>query len=823
MPPDPHCQRCSLKDFTHVIQHVCVWGDYRQASPVKKCRVLVLGEAPGYHEDAAGRVFTGESGRLLREAFEAIGFDEPYYITNTAKCFPPMKLPRDAPKGCADYLEEEIAEVQPEFILALGNTAIQRLIGRGKITEIAGKEIWSEKYHCWIVPALHPAAILRNMGRHSGWLADLRHFKALIDGELPSEIPVKSYDVDNLTKLEKLAEILSKSDRWAFDFEATPIPWWHVDWKPYCVSFSVNGAQSFVIPLEHPLWQNEHGGALTWMDEVRAWALRHRELFQDPKILKNAHNRLYDSLAWRRTFGWPIKTTHCSMIAVQVLNENEPKALKWQCRTRLGWPDWDIDARLLHPWPKTRDYNGTDAAGAWRLLYEHYLPELAEQGLAQYYTDLCMKDADWVERMLWTGMPVDQVVLTERAAIAARELESAKEALPVANPNSSQQVGKWLFEELGLPVLALTPAGAPSTSKDTINRLALMGHEEPKGVLKVRSRTKEITTYYEPIDQMVEQAFDHRLHPDIRMASVETGRHSSFMHTLPRDATVRSIVRTTDPGWELIELDFAQLEARLCAWAAAGKPRDWSEIDWSRATMLRFFREGTDVYKWMAGNALGKPPEAITPKERQELGKVPVLAMLYKISWKGLREYAWHAMQLDWNEGFARHLWHTFNTLFPEFPRWHQDEAEKIISRGWVRTEIGRIRRLPDAQGYDKKQVEEAIRSGINMPIQGLGSDITQMAGILIDYKVDRDLAHIVHEIHDALILETRRAEVVRLTPVLKYYMEHAHQALRRLGLYLPDGLLICEEKIGPWGEGVDLKKYQEKLAAQDLPSRALS
>lgn len=813
MPSNPGCTACEL----HLSAHsVCLWGQMRDAPvlPMKSpaYEVMILGEAPGYNEDLQGIPFIGASGDLLKQAFKQIGFNHHYYITNAAKCFPGKKLPRKAVKACYDYLEEEIAQVKPKYILALGNTAIQRLIGKGKITELAGKEIWSAKYNCWIMPALHPAAILRSMGRYSGWLADLNRFNNLVNGKLEEEITIKTYTIDSEKRLNVLAKLLRKSKGFSFDFEATPIPWWHKDWKPYSIAFSVSGDMAAVLPLEHPDAPTSNDPY--WMDTVREWAWENADLFKGP-LAKVAHNRLYDTLAWWRTFGYRINTTDCSMIAVQVLNENEPKALKWQGRTVLGWPDWDIDSRLLHPWPETEEYNGWDSCATWKLFFEHYLPRLHEEGFYDYYRKLTMQNASWVERMIYRGLPIDRPYLNKQRLTALRLRKEAAERVPVKNPMSSQQVGKWLYEEMKLPILKLTPAGAPSTDVSTINQLALLGHKAAKAVLDVRKYDKRVNTYYDPIELMVINSFDGRLHPDIRMASVETGRHASFMHTLPRDSDVRSIVNVTDPGWEMVEIDFSRLEARLAAWAAAGKPRTWEDItDWSKARMLEAIRENRDTYIEMAAAALGKKNEDVTQQERQIMGKVPVLAMLYKVSWKGLRAYAWRSSEIVWTEQEAQHIWRTFNQLYPEFPRWHQSEGQKIRSRGYTRTEIGRMRRLPDALRSEDVFVEEAVRSGINMPIQGLGSDITQTAGILVDHMVSETKARIVLEIHDALLFEVRKVNLPQLVPMLMRYQTNAYKALETLGLYLPDGLLTVEEKIGPWGKGVSLSKYLATASA---------
>jgi len=135
MPRNPDCSLCSLHEKAN---NPCVWGRWVGEPTVGG--VLILGEAPGYHEDAEGRPFVGRSGELLAEAMTKVGIKN-YYLANTVKCFPGKVKPNhEQVKACSAYLDEEMAAVRPKFILALGNFAIQRLIGRGKITELAGKE-----------------------------------------------------------------------------------------------------------------------------------------------------------------------------------------------------------------------------------------------------------------------------------------------------------------------------------------------------------------------------------------------------------------------------------------------------------------------------------------------------------------------------------------------------------------------------------------------------------------------------------------------------------------------------------------------------------
>ncbi len=94
---------------------------FADGSPVAE--LCFIGEAPGADEDAQGLPFVGAAGQLLNKIIAAMGFKrEEVYICNILKCRPPgnrTPLPNEA-SNCREYLENQLALVQPKFIVALG-------------------------------------------------------------------------------------------------------------------------------------------------------------------------------------------------------------------------------------------------------------------------------------------------------------------------------------------------------------------------------------------------------------------------------------------------------------------------------------------------------------------------------------------------------------------------------------------------------------------------------------------------------------------------------------------------------------------------------
>ncbi len=126
---------------------------------------MVIGEAPGQHEDEQGKPFVGRAGQLLTEMLRACGLErEQAYITNILKCRPPGNRdpkPEEA-ANCNDYLVRQRALIKPKIILAVGRISAQTLL---KTDAPVGK--LRDKVHYLddipLVVVYHPAYLLRSL------------------------------------------------------------------------------------------------------------------------------------------------------------------------------------------------------------------------------------------------------------------------------------------------------------------------------------------------------------------------------------------------------------------------------------------------------------------------------------------------------------------------------------------------------------------------------------------------------------------------------------------------------------------------------------
>lgn len=155
-------------------------------------RVMVVGQAPGQHAHERPVPFSGASGRMLKQWLVRAGFDpealhRAFYLTSLTKCFPGVsasgkgdRTPSAAELAfCRDYLDAELALVQPELVLSLGRLAASVLLWPAPLAELVGTVQQAERagHRFLVLPLPHPSGVSRwlndpaNQERHAQALA----------------------------------------------------------------------------------------------------------------------------------------------------------------------------------------------------------------------------------------------------------------------------------------------------------------------------------------------------------------------------------------------------------------------------------------------------------------------------------------------------------------------------------------------------------------------------------------------------------------------------------------------------------------------------
>lgn len=175
------CTRCPL----YLIATQTVFGE----GPVG-ARLMLVGEQPGDQEDLAGRPFVGPAGKMLDKALADAGVDRTQvYVTNVVKHFKNeprgkrrlhKKPNRSEVEVCKVWLDQEIALVRPQLVVAMGVTAASALVGKAvTLSKLRGQAIAFADGQRGIV-TVHPSSILRapdDAGRrlaYGGLVKDLK-------------------------------------------------------------------------------------------------------------------------------------------------------------------------------------------------------------------------------------------------------------------------------------------------------------------------------------------------------------------------------------------------------------------------------------------------------------------------------------------------------------------------------------------------------------------------------------------------------------------------------------------------------------------------
>ena len=171
------CTRCDLCSTRTRV----VWG-----SGTPRTKVMVVGEAPGYHEDQQGEAFVGRAGQLLTKILQAIGFGrDEVFITNVLKCRPPQNAdpqPHQVAE-CEPFLVRQITLIDPAVILTLGRHAARTLLrNEGSMGSLRGQVHRYEGVP--LVATYHPAALLRNPSLKRPTWEDVQLLRKIYDEEM---------------------------------------------------------------------------------------------------------------------------------------------------------------------------------------------------------------------------------------------------------------------------------------------------------------------------------------------------------------------------------------------------------------------------------------------------------------------------------------------------------------------------------------------------------------------------------------------------------------------------------------------------------------
>lgn len=586
--------------------------------------------------------------------------------------------------------------------------------------------------------------------------------------ELPTEEPLQDYEREYRLILKEeeflsLIEDLRKASWISIDLETTsPFPMWA---NLVGISLSYHPHQAFYIPVGH---QGPHAHSQLPLSQVLEGL---KPILADPWIKKVGQNIKYEWIVLKR-YGIELRGILCdTMIASYLLNPTKHNhnlselAREYLDRELMefqevtGAKGMTFDQVELE---KAKNYGAQDADVTLQLS-QLLLPKLREEGLLRLFEEVEMPLAVVLAKVEMNGVKIDSELLKEFSKEIEIQLQQKIERIyglagEVFNINSSQQLGKILFEKLKLPVIKKTKTGF-STNVEVLEKLSLH-HELPLEILGYRNLAKLKSTYVDALPKLVHPETG-RVHTSYNQTVTATGRLSSSdpnLQNIPVRTEEGNRIRQAfipEKGWWILSADYSQIELRILAHLSQDE------------TLIEAFRRDEDIHSRTASEIFGVPMEKVTPLMRRQ-AKVINFGIIYGMSAYGLSQ------QLGTEPKIAQTYIDEYFKKYPGVQIYIQKSLEEARTKGYVTTLLQRRRYLPEINSPTASIRQASERVAINTPLQGTAADIIKVAMIRIQNQLDklRLKTKMIMQVHDELVFEVPEEEMEMASRMVREEME---------------------------------------------------
>jgi len=575
---------------------------------------------------------------------------------------------------------------------------------------------------------------------------------------------VKESELDALIPKLKAAELIG------IDTETTSLT--IHDANLVGISFSVKQGEAFYIPVGHHITSepNELLAGQLPMDLVRS---KLKPILEDPKYAKVGQHLKYDAQILKR---WGVELNGIvsdTLVASYLYDPSIPHSLDALAFRFLGHQNITYEeltgkGQAQIPFSeveigKATEYAAEDADVTLRL-HHQLMPELKKANLLELYHGVEVPLIPILAEMEYVGVGVDRDKLAAMGVELAVELKAAQEKIYELagerfNVGSPKQLGKILFEKLGLPVVRKTKTGV-STDESVLEELS-SSHEICQFILNYRSLAKLKSTYVEGMLAEIHPSTG-RIHTHYNQTVTATGRLSSSNPNLQNIPTgegkydIRSVF-IPQKGYRFFSADYSQIELRLLA-AMSEDPE-----------LLRAFHHNEDVHAFTARLIFGDA--AVTPEQRA-IAKTINFGVIYGQTPFGLSQ----TLKIAPRE--AKEFIDTYFKRYPKIGSFLESLVLKAKDKGYAETILGRRRYFPELNSQNRLQREMAERAALNTPLQGSAADLIKKAMVDIDleFRKLKLQSRMIMQVHDELIIETLTNEADQVEAVVKEKMENAFQ-----------------------------------------------
>ena len=324
------------------------------------------------------------------------------------------------------------------------------------------------------------------------------------------------------------------------------------------------------------------------------------------------------------------------------------------------------------------------------------------------------------------------------------------------------QLGKILFDKLGLPSPKKNKNGSYSTSADILEKLS-DDYKIVRDVLRCRHIQKLLSTYIEGFKPLIERKTE-LVHTTYNQVQTSTGRLSSVnpnLQNIPiRDEEGRELRKLFVTSFEdgvLVDADYSQIELRLLAHFSGCKE------------LIEAYKSGRDIHALTASQVFGTEIDRVTEEQRRA-AKAVNFGIIYGISDFGL------ANNLNISPKQAREYIRRYFERYSDIKEYMDGNVAFARKYGYVKTLLGRKRVINEISSSNYNIRSFGERAAMNMPLQGSSADIIKIAMLRVYNQLkNRGMrSKLILQVHDELVIDACREEREDVVKILKNEMEQA-------------------------------------------------
>lgn len=571
--------------------------------------------------------------------------------------------------------------------------------------------------------------------------------------------------IENETEANELANFLLTNEIFSLDTETTSIE--ALDAKLVGLSFSTEDFRAWYVPVSRET------------EKAKKILEIFRPVYENPKILKVGQNLKYD-LTVLANYGIHLSgPLFDTMLAHYLIQPELRHNMDYLAEIYLNYKTIHIE-ELIGPKGRGQKNMGDlepkdiykyaceDADVTLRLM-KPLAEELRKNGVEEVFQNIEMPLMPVLARMERNGVVLDTDTLKEVENDFTLRLQTLeKDIYELAGHeftiNSPRQVGEVLFGELKLSEkVKKTKSGQYSTSEEVLRDLHSK-HPIVQKILDYRGLKKLLSTYVEALPKLINPATGH-IHTSFNQAVTATGRLSSSnpnLQNIPvRGEDGREIRKAFIPeaGEIFFSADYSQIELRIMAHLSGDEH------------MIEAFNAGHDVHAATAARIFHKDIKDISKDERRK-AKTANFGIIYGISAFGLAE------RMDVSRTEAKELIDSYFEMYPKIKDYISKAVDTAREKGYIETEFGRRRYLPDINSRNAVVRGYAERNAVNAPIQGTAADIIKIAMIRVQQRLDAEgcKARMMLQVHDELNFSIPTDEFDKVKRIVIEEMQGAYK-----------------------------------------------